>query len=385
VHSHDENKSLSRSPQQVAGTARAGRRSGGMPLLLLAVATLLSSVLFAGCQFGSSSMAAERPGVDPTKAAAASGDPEKMREAVVAKVRPEVVQVNVATQKGNGLGSGVIIDGRGYIVTNNHVIDGAQKIEVVLFNGVTLPGQLVGAAPNDDLAVVKVDAGKTKLNASTLGDSSKLQVGQDVLAVGNPLGITQTVTNGIISALGRNVSTGQNGATLPGTIQTDAAINPGNSGGALVDMQGNLVGIPTLTAIDPEFKTPANGVGFAIPANRVKFIVPQLINGGKVTSTGRASLDIQVTDIDPASAAQNNLPVNHGVLVVDVTPNGTAASAGLKKGDIIVQVDNKDVTGTASLSDVLLTKNPGDTVPVHVYRGNQQMTVNVKLAELAAP
>src|SRR6266699_3101075 len=145
---------------------------------------------------------------------------------------------------------------------------GGQTIAVELFNGTTLPAQIVGTAPSDDLAVLKVKPSQVKLTAATIGDSSKLKVGQDVLAIGNPLGITQTVTNGIVSALGRNVSEGPNGALIPNAIQTDAPINPGNSGGALVDLQGNLVGIPTLTAIDPEFKTPANGVGFAIPSNR---------------------------------------------------------------------------------------------------------------------
>src|SRR5207247_3888284 len=132
----------------------------------------------------------------------------------------------------------------------------------------------------------------------TVGDSAKLQVGQEVLAIGNPLGITQTVTNGIVSALNRNVSEGPNGAIIPNAIQTDAPINPGNSGGALVDLQGNLVGIPTLTAIDPEFKTPANGVGFAIPSNRVKLIAEQIINTGKVTHTGRAALGVSVTSVN---------------------------------------------------------------------------------------
>ncbi len=219
---------------------------------------------------------------------------------------------------------------------------------------------------------------------ATLGDSSKLQVGQEVLAIGNPLGITQTVTNGIISALGRNVSEGQGGATIPNAIQTDAPINPGNSGGALVDMQGNLVGIPTLAAIDPEFNTPANGVGFAIPSNRVAFIVPQIIQSGSVTHTGRAVLGVRVTSVDANLAAQDNLSVDHGALIASVVPNGPAASVGLQTGDVIVQVDNKAVNDVQSLGDALVNKNPGDTVAVKVYRGNQQLTVNVKLGELQA-
>jgi S1-C subfamily serine protease len=211
-----------------------------------------------------------------------------------------------------------------------------------------------------------------------------LKVGQTVLAIGNPLGITQTVTSGIVSALDRNVSEGPNGTTLPGTIQTDSAINPGNSGGALVDLQGGLVGIPTLTAIDPEFKTPANGVGFAIPSNRVKFIVPQLISAGRVLHTGRAALGVQVASVDPVVASQNNLPVDHGAYIASVVPGGPAAKAGLKVGDIIVQVGNQPISDAVSLGNAMLNSSPGSVVQVHFYRGNQQMTVNVTLGELSA-
>ncbi len=306
-----------------------------------------------------------------------------MREAVIAKVRPAVVQVNVTAVNGSGLGSGVIIDKRGYIVTNNHVVANAQNIEVVLYDGTKLPAQLVGTDPADDLAILKINPPTSNLTVATLGDSSKLQVGQDVLAIGNPLGITQTVTNGIISALGRNVNE-QNGAVIPNAIQTDAPINPGNSGGALVDMQGNLIGIPTLTAIDPEFNTPASGVGFAIPSNRVQFIATQIIDTGKVTHTGRAALGVRVASVDANLAAQDNLAVDHGVLISSLVANGPAAQAGLQPGDVIVKIDNKAVNDTSSLSDVLISKSPGDVVSVQVYRGSQVLTVNVKLGELQA-
>src|SRR5205807_3431040 len=223
----------------------------------------------------------------------------------------------------------------GYIVTNNHVVSGAQSISVVLYDGTQIPAQLAGTDPADDLAVLKVNPPSAGLTVATLGDSSKLQVGQDVLAIGNPLGITQTVTNGIISALGRSVSEGQGGATIPNAIQTDAPINPGNSGGALVDMQGNLIGIPTLTAIDPEFNTPASGVGFAIPSNRVKFIVPQIIQNGSVTHSGRAALGLSVETVDANLAAQDSRSVDHCALIVNVTANGAASQAHLQAGDVI--------------------------------------------------
>jgi len=261
-----------------------------MIALTLLLAVVLGVGLFAGWQFGRTGNTGANAAVSQSGTGSATTAPsltgnniEAVREAVIAKVRPAVVQVNVTTSNGTALGSGVIIDRRGYIVTNNHVVDGSQSIEVVLFDGTRLQAQLVGTDPADDLAVLKITPPSSGLTVITLGDSSKLKVGQEVLAIGNPLGITQTVTNGIISSLGRNVSEGQGGATIANAIQTDAPINPGNSGGALVDLQGNLIGIPTLSAIDPEFNTPANGVGFAIPSNRVAFIVPQIIQTGSIT------------------------------------------------------------------------------------------------------
>jgi S1-C subfamily serine protease len=383
-------------PQPRATSSRGrGMRTGAIIALTIVLAVVFGTGLFAGWQFGrtsnsvtpnTNSTATLQPGNTPavTVPQLTTNNVEAVREAVIAKVRPAVVQVNVTLQGGSAIGSGVIIDGRGYIVTNNHVVNGAQSFEVVLYDGTRLSAQLVGTDPADDLAVIKITPPKNGLVTVKLGNSSKLTVGQDVLAIGNPLGITQTVTNGIVSALGRNVSEGQGGATLPDAIQTDAPINPGNSGGALVDMQGNLVGIPTLTAIDPEFNTPASGVGFAIPSNRVAFIVPQIIQSGQVTHTGRAVLGVHVTDVSVTLAAQNNLSVDHGVLIISDVASGPAASAGLKPGDVIVQINNTPVNDTASLGDALITKNPGDTVAVHIYRGNQQLTINVQLGELQA-
>jgi S1-C subfamily serine protease len=356
-------------------------RAGAILALALLLAVVFGTGLFAGWEFGTrngANTAVLHPGTNPGTAIPPLNreNLEAVREAVVAKIRPAVVQVNVATSRGQGLGSGVIIDQRGYIITNNHVVERTQQIQVVLYDGTALPAQLVGASSPDDLAVLKVTPPRGNLTVATLGDSSQLRVGQEVLAIGNPLGITQTVTNGIVSALGRTVG------TIPNAIQTDAPINPGNSGGALVDLQGNVIGIPTATAIDPQFRTPANGVGFAIPSNRVKFIAPQIIETGRVTNSGRAALGVRVTGVDPVLAEQNNLSIDHGALIVDVTSNRPAAQAGLKPGDVIVRVDNKEVNDVASLGDVLLSKKPGDVVPVQVHRGNQQLTVTVELGEL---
>jgi S1-C subfamily serine protease len=362
--------------EQTRGIAR--RFPAGVKRLALLL--LLVGVFVAGCEFGGSSTTSNSQ--TPTAGSTpipqlGAGNIEAVREAVIAKVQPAVVQINVKTGQSGGLGSGVIIDPRGYIITNNHVVQLAQSTQVILYGGETIPAQIVGTDPPDDLAVVKITPpSRITLTVATLGDSSKLRVGQEVLAIGNPLGITQTVTNGIVSALNRTVD------TIPDAVQTDAPINPGNSGGALVDLQANLIGVPTSTAIDPQFKAPANGVGFAVPSNRVKFIAPQLISSGRVTNSGRAALGVNVATVDPVLAAQNQLPVDHGVLIVNVTPGGPAAQAGLKAGDIIVQLDGKAVNDVSGLGAILLSKKPGDTVSVQVYRGNQQQTVNVRLGEL---
>ncbi len=381
-------------PARSNASGRSGWRTGAIIALALVLALVFGVGLFAGWQFGrtsnasnpgSSAVATLQPGnsSNVTVPQLNGNNIEAVRAAVIAKVRPAVVQINVTLQGGNGaLGSGVIIDSRGYIVTNNHVINGAQTVEVVLYDGTRLSAQVAGTDPADDLAVIKVTPPAKGLTTIKLGDSSKLVVGQDVLAIGNPLGNTETVTSGIVSALGRNVSEGQGGATLPDTIQTDAPINPGNSGGALVDLQGNLIGIPTLTAIDPEFNTPANGVGFAIPSNRVAFIAQQIISTGQVTHTGRAVLGVEVASVDATLAAQDNLSVDHGALIIRTVSGGPAASAGLQPGDVIVQIDNTPVNDVSSLGSALLNKNPGDTVAVHIYRGSQQTTINVKLGEL---
>jgi len=260
-------------PRKQPRQGRGGLRTGaiiGLILLLIVVFVIggFAGWVYAGMKSSASSSTTNAIELDT------------LRESVAAKVRPTIVEVYVTLAQGAAIGSGVIVDSRGYIVTNNHVVSGALSIQVVLFNGSKESAQLAGADAAYDLAVLKIAVPKGGLSVATLGDSTQLKVGQEVLVIGNPLGITQTVTNGIVSALKRSVSEGQGAPTIQNAIQTDAPINPGNSGGALVDLQGNVVGIPTLTAIDPEFNTPANGVGFAIPVNRVKTILPQFIQTG---------------------------------------------------------------------------------------------------------
>jgi S1-C subfamily serine protease len=317
-----------------------------------------------------------------------SSNLDAVREAVISKVEPAVVQINVTTSSGNALGSGVIIDKRGYVVTNNHVVAGSQSIQVVLADNSKYTAQITGTDATDDLAVVKISA-PTNLITATLGDSSKLLVGQEVLAIGNPLGITQTVTRGIISALNRTVNEGQSSSggsgpatIIPSAIQTDAPINPGNSGGALVDLQGNVIGIPTLAAVDPEFNQTANGVGFAIPSNRVSFIAQQLIQYGKVIHSGRAAMGISAEEVNANVASMAQLAVDHGVLIDSVVAGGPAQNAGLKANDVIVQIDNTQINTLSDLQDALLSKNPGDHISVKVYRGSQQLTITLTLTEL---
>ena len=358
------------------GTQPKRHRRGARTVAIVALAVLLAVVfgigLFAGWVFGTRGIPLGTTPVVTTSSTLL----DALSEAVVEKVHPAVVQVNVVTSNGEGLGSGVILDSRGYIVTNNHVITGAQSIQVTLYDGTALSAQLVGADPLDDLAVVRIST-TVKLTTATLGDSSKLRVGQEVLAIGNPLGITQTVTSGIVSALERTIS------TIPDAIQTDAAINPGNSGGALVDLQGNLMGIPTFSAIDPQFQTPANGVGFAIPSNRVRLIAPQLIQTGKVTHTGRAVMGVQITSVDTDLAVQHHLAVTTGVLIIGVA--GPAEAAGLKPGDVIVQIGTHTVTDVAGFADALLTLSPGEVVSVSISRGQEHLRINVTLGEAQIP
>jgi S1-C subfamily serine protease len=372
---------------------RPGLRTGALVTLVALLALVFSTGLFAGWQFGHNA-AATSPASNSAFQQSnnstvpvpqpSNGNADAVREAVISKVQPGIVQVNVVTGSQQALGSGVIIDKRGYIVTNNHVVSGASAIQVTLANNQVLPAQVVGTDAVDDLAVIKVTPPASGLTTVTLGDSSQLRTGQEVLAIGSPLGNSETVTSGIISALNRNVSEGQGGPTLPDAIQTDAPINPGNSGGALVDLQGNLVGMPTLNAVDTEFNTPANGLGFAIPVNRIRYIAQQIITDNHVTHTGRAILGVTVTTITPNVAAQNHLNVNAGVLVVAITSGGPAASAGLKTGDAIVQIDNHTINSTSDVSAALLQQKPGDSVPLKIYRGSQQLTINVTLGELAA-
>jgi putative serine protease PepD len=291
-------------------------------------------------------------------------------------VLPSVVLIQTA----DGLGSGVVFDGRGDIVTNAHVVGSAKTFHVTPAGGTkALTAKLVGVYAPDDLAVVRVENAGA-LRPATFGDSGQLVVGDIVLAIGNPLGLASSVTNGIVSAVGRTVTepaeTGSPGATLPDTIQTSAAINPGNSGGALVDLQHHVVGIPTLAATDQQLGGAAPGIGFAISSNTAKDIATQLIDAGKVTDSHRAALGVTISDVTDNTGA----PAGAGIY--KVTAGGAAARAALRAGDVITSVANKPVTSSADLSSVLAGLKPGQVVPVTFVRDGATKTVQVTLQSL---
>jgi putative serine protease PepD len=343
--------------------------------LRLAGAVVLAAAALAGCTGSDSNSTA----ASTSSAGSGSGSaaPEEVAyERVISQVLPSVVEI----QSSKGLGSGVVYDKQGNVVTNAHVTGSDTQFQVLASGSAgPLPATLVGSFPANDLAVIRV-TGAENLEPATFGDSTKVRVGQIALAMGNPLGLEATVTNGIISATGRTVtepvSEESPGATLADAIQTSAPINPGNSGGALVDLKGQVVGIPTLAALEPGNGGAAPGIGFAINSNQVKKIADQLISSGTVTNSGRAALGVRVTTV----VNQSGDP--QGVGVVDVVPGGPADTAGIGPGDVIVAV-NKVKTPTAdALSAVLVELKPGQEVPVTVERGGKQMDLKVTLGEL---
>ena len=257
-------------------------RAGAMLLLTFMLAIIFGVGLFAGWEFTSSSKSSTSTTSKAAATASAASTTtsgtttlETLQEAAIAKIEPAVVELDVTTTQGEQIGSGVIIDTKGDIVTNYHIVNGEESITAVLYNGSKVQAQLVGTNTADDLAVVRIQP-FANMTVAQIGDSSRLVVGQEVMAIGNPLGITETATKGIVSALNRSV-TESTETTVSNAIQTDAAVNPGNSGGALINLQGQLIGIPTLTAVNTESNTAANGVSFAIPSNLVQTVVQQIL------------------------------------------------------------------------------------------------------------
>jgi S1-C subfamily serine protease len=345
--------------------------------LIGALGPVLAVLAVAACSSaggtGTGVAASRSPAALPAGAASAL---EQQYEQVVARVLPSVVQISTS----EGSGSGVVYDTKGDIVTNAHVVGSATTLEVSLASGgKPLPAQVVGVFAPDDLAVIKVASGGGSLHPASFGRSASVRVGEIVLAMGNPLGLTGTVTDGIVSATGRTVSEDQSSsAVLISAIQTSAAINPGNSGGALVNLAGQVIGIPTLAATSPQLGGAAAGIGFAIPSDTVTSIAAQLIATGKVTSSGRASLGITAQTVADASGQPA------GVGIAGVTPGGAAAKAGIQAGDIIMDLADQPVPSVAALQSVLAAHKPGDQVQARVARDGTESTVQLTLGALTS-
>ena len=313
-----------------------------------------AALALAGCGGQSRTTSTKSPAAATTVTAPASAAAavEQQYIAVVKQTQPQVVQI----QTDSGLGSGVIYDTNGNIVTNAHVVSGATQLAVTLADGRRFDARLVGSYVPDDLAVVSIGTGHG-VTPAQFADSSKLAVGDIVLAAGNPLGLQSSVTDGIISALGRNVSEGQ-GVVLPSAIQTSAPINPGNSGGALIDLQGQVVGIPTLTAASPQTGGAAAGIGFAIPSNTVTDIAGQIIRYGHVVNSHRAAIGANLA----SSSTQA------GAVVVTVQSGGPASNAGITAGDLIEKIDGTPITDANALATVLAAHKPGDKITLTILR-----------------
>jgi S1-C subfamily serine protease len=292
---------------------------------------------------------------------------------------------------GQATGSGFVLSQRGYVATNAHVVSGAKDVQVSFGKGDPVPAKVVGTDLSTDLAVIKVDPSKVKLTTLPLGDSDTLRVGDPVVAIGNPFGFDDTVTTGIVSALGREIQA-PNNFSIDHTIQTDAAINPGNSGGPLLDQHGRVVGVNSQIATGGNGRGSV-GIGFAIPINLAKRILPALIKSGRVP---HAYIGITTAPLTPTLVQDFNLPASKGALVQAIEPGSPAAKAGLRAGrthiagsviaggDLIVGVGGKPVTTPSDIASAIATAKPGDTVTIDFFRGRTKRSVSVKLADRPA-
>jgi putative serine protease PepD len=368
-------------------------------------AALTGAALIWGIGKGSSARQAEPVASGDADVAAARfrrvGRPLTIGQ-IYQRARPGVVRVSTETvvrqrdpfglfptmaQEQRGLGSGFVTDKSGYIVTNYHVVEGAQKIRVSFSNNESMAARVVGADPSTDVAVLKVSAESRALRPLELGNSDTVHVGDAVVAIGNPLGYERTVTSGIVSATGRAIQA-PNQSLIDQVIQTDAAINEGNSGGPLLNSQGSVIGVNTQIATENGGNV---GLGFAIPINTVKDVASQLIDKGSVE---HAELGLYAQAVDSDVAKLFHLPANSGLLVADVDPGSGAAKAGIKAGtqhvtvdgetyvmggDLVVAADGRPTRTVEALREVVAHKEPGDAIRLQLYRGTAKRTVHVKL------
>ena len=321
--------------------------------------------------------------VEPVGGSSASGqsikiDPEDttLAETVSAKALPSVVSITAQSDEGGGVGSGVILDKDGNILTNYHVVEGATELAVSTDAGESYEAEIVGTDESSDLAVIRIkDAKDVELTPIEVGDSDDLTVGEWVMAIGSPFGNEQSVSTGIVSALYRSTALPSTSGTsiYANMIQTDAAINPGNSGGALVNNEGKLVGI---NSIIESASGSSSGVGFAIPGNYAVEVAKKIIGGETVT---HAYLGGSFQTVTAQNARRNNLSVNQGAYVAEVTSGSPADQAGIKQGDIITAIDDQEITSSDGVVLAVRSHNVGDTVQVKLMRGSQEMTVSVTL------
>jgi putative serine protease PepD len=387
---------------------RVSRSSSAIRLLLAAIIIILGAYYAGGrwgarqpVNVGAGPLNDAKPAALPANLVqrdAALTDDEAINVRIYRQTAPAVANVlTKATQYDffmdpvpvEGAGSGFVIDKRGYILTNFHVVQEAQSIEVVLGDQSRYPAKFIGADQRNDVALLKIEANGKNLATLPLGDSSSLQVGQKVLAIGNPFGFQSTLTTGVVSALGRTVQTSDT-TFIDEAIQTDAAINRGNSGGPLINTHGEVIGINS--AIYTPSGTTA-GIGFAIPVNTAKSIASDLIADGRVH---RAFLGLETLPVGGYLSQALDLPVQEGLLVETVTRGGPAAEAGIKGGDqvaqagmrritiggdVITSMDGQAVSSQFDVNKILNRKRPGEVVQVTLYRGGKKMEVQVKLAE----
>ena len=376
----------------------------------LAAASLLGGLIVLGGvavtgDLGGGTTTVVRASPVPTPAAPVAANDRLAVSEIYARAAPGVVQITSTTTTTDNpslvpfdqqavpqqaLGSGFVIDKAGYIVTNYHVIEGADKIEVSFSNQDTLSATLVGSDPSTDIAVLRVQSSSRGLAPLAFGNSDNVRVGDPVVAIGNPFGLRRTATAGIVSAVQERTITAPNGYPIDHVIQTDAQINSGNSGGPLLNAQGEVIGVNSQIA-RADGSTGSIGIGFAVPSNTVEAVVAQLVTIGKVD---RAYLGISGSTITPELARVFRLPVDEGVLVEDVVPGSAADRAGIEGGtsdvvvageshviggDVIVAIGGKRVSSTEELRDVLADAKPGKAVDVQIHRGTRIVTLEVKL------
>ncbi|MCF8267814.1 MAG: Do family serine endopeptidase [Ignavibacteriales bacterium] len=364
---------------------------------LLLVGTVFGAVLFSGLGWVRPALGEVKIGSETAPVVSVPADIISLNNTfiqVAEKVTPSIVQISVvsrAKERSNeafkfffpfrddiprdqqSSGSGVIINKSGYILTNNHVVENATQVEVALNDKRKFPATVVGTDPLTDLAVIKIDA--TDLTDAYLGDSDSLRVGEWVMAIGNPLSLSSTVTAGIVSAKGRNLQLIEDRAGVEYFIQTDAAINPGNSGGALVNLYGKVIGINTAIATNG-ISGSYIGYGFAIPINIAKVVAEDLISSGKIR---RGYIGVSISEVDASTAKAVGLDKPTGVMVQSIVPDGAAAKEDIKEGDIILKIEEKEVTQPSELQSYVARKRAGDSVKLTLYRDGKKLERYVTL------